>query len=360
MPSNMYTREELIRLLSITDEAGVESLRAAAFQTLIDHCGTTVYFRGLIEFSNVCANDCLYCGIRHGNQAVRRYTLTKEDIVSAAVWCADQGYGSVVLQSGERRDAPFVAFVEDLVATIKARTTCERLPRGLGITLCVGEQEREAYQRWFDVGAHRYLLRIETSSPALFSRIHPAGQPFDGRVACLAILKEIGYQVGTGVMIGLPGQTTADLADDILFFRDRDVDMIGMGPYIVHRDTPMAAWPELNARQPAPSLQLALRMIAVTRLALKNVNIAATTALQALDPVGREAGLQFGANVIMPQLTPPEFRRDYLLYEGKPCLDESADLCRSCLEKRIRSIGREIGVDQWGDSHHFRAAPRRG
>ena len=352
-------RADLIRILSTTDPRELETVRRQAEATLLRSCGNKVYYRGLIEFSNLCASDCNYCGIRAGNAKVKRYCLSVDEIVRAAAWCADQRYGSVVLQSGERRDDAFVEFVEAAVRAIKKETVSERLPQGLGITLCVGEQSEAVYRRFFDAGAHRYLLRIETTNPALFGKIHPARQSFAGRAEALRALKRAGFQVGTGVMIGLPGQTLEDLADDLLFFKTMDIDMIGMGPYIVHRDTPMASWSTAADRTPLQRFELSLRMIAAARLLLKDVNIAATTALQALDPTGREQGLSFGANVIMPQLTPTEVRRDYLLYEGKPCLDESAAQCKGCLEARIRSVGREVGYDEWGDSHHFSAHSSR-
>lgn len=325
-----------------------------AEETLLHYCGNKVYYRGLIEFSNECANDCHYCGIRAGNPKIKPYRLPLDRIVSAAKWCAEQGYGSIVLQSGERRDDDFVDFVETAVRAVKKGTVGKKLPRGLGVTLCVGEQTAEVYKRFFEAGSHRYLLRIETTNPVLFARIHPSHQRFDDRIAALHRLRDAGFQVGTGVMIGLPGQTVDDLANDLLFFKEMDIDMIGMGPYIVHNDTPMATWPDANDRTPRERFDLALRMIAAARLLLKNVNIAATTALQAIDPVGREKGLQFGANIIMPQVTPLEVRKEYVLYEGKPCLDESAEHCKGCLEMRIRSVDRTVGYDDWGDSRHVR------
>jgi biotin synthase len=218
----------------------------------------------------------------------------------------------------------------------------------------VGEQTERTYRRFFSAGAHRYLLRIETTSPSLFAQIHPPAQTLASRLDCLATLRRVGYHVGTGVMIGLPRQTVEDLARDVLFFRDQDIDMIGMGPYIVHNRTPMS----LHAAEAAPRkkeiFELSLKMIALTRLVCKDVNIASTTALQAMEHTGREQGLEFGANIIMPQVTPLEVRRNYLLYEGKPCLDENARLCKSCLEGRIRGIGREVAVNEWGDSPHYK------
>jgi biotin synthase len=313
----------------------------------------TVWLRGLVEFSNHCINDCNYCGIRKSNAAVHRYLLTKEEILESALFCAKAGYGSMVLQSGERHDERFVSFVEDVVRTIKKETVSIDMPQGLGVTLAVGEQSEESYKRFFDAGAHRYLLRIETTSPELFLRLHPACQTIDTRMACIEALKKIGYQVGTGVMIGLPGQTVENLADDILFFRNMDVGMIGMGPYIVHRQTPMLVHEQEIASRKKEILELALRMIAVTRLVCRDVNIASTTALQAMDPFGREMGLLHGANVMMPQVTPVGVRKHYQLYEGKPCLEENAGQCRDCLERRIRSLERETGKNGWGDSKHF-------
>jgi biotin synthase len=349
---NDLNRNDLIALLSAEDPLEIEAIRNRAEELLVGECGISVYFRGLIEFSNICKCDCLYCGIRMSNTEVKRYQLDKKDVVSAAVWCAGQGYGSIVLQSGERNDKKFVEDVVDLVKTIKAESRSDIMPDGLGITLCVGEQSTDTYKRFFDAGAHRYLLRIETSSEKLFSQIHPSTQSFANRVRCLEDLKKIGFQLGTGVMIGLPGQTVENLADDILFFRSVDTDMIGMGPFIVHSRTPMSNTVH-DKNEMDRKFNLSLRMIAATRIMLKDVNIAATTALQALKADGREQGLRFGANVIMPQLTPTNVRKDYLLYEGKPCLEEGADHCKTCLERRIESIGRKVAYNKWGDPVHY-------
>lgn len=348
----LFTREEIAFLLGLTEKTDIEALRKVAEALCFSMVGNKVHFRGLVEFSNICVCDCHYCGIRKSNAAIARFFLTLDEVMQAAHWCAAQGYGSLVLQSGERRDEPFVRFVEEAIRRIRAETRTAVQPEGLGITLCVGEQTKETYARFKEAGAHRYLLRIETTSPFLFRKLHPEGQRLESRIQCLHWLREVGFQVGTGVMIGIPGQSLSDLADDILFFKALDVDMIGMGPYIVHKQTPMAAHePEMAARR-QEVYQLALNMIAVTRLVLRNVNIAATTALQAMKPAGREEGLTYGANVIMPQLTPTEFRKDYQLYEGKPCLDENRDQCRMCLEKRITGVGRAIGFNEWGDSQH--------
>jgi biotin synthase len=345
-----WTSGELVELLGLIHPEDVEQLRARAEAVTLERLGHQVYYRGLVEFSNRCALDCYYCGIRRSNTNVQRFQLTGDEIVEAALWCAREGYGSVVLQSGERRDREFVDFVTDVVRTIKTESVSADLPRGLGITLSTGEQERAVYERWRAAGAHRYLLRIETTNPALFASIHPPSQTLERRLTALRHLQETGYQVGTGVMIGLPGQSLAMLAADVLFFRDFSIDMIGMGPYINHKDTPMTgqAPPEMR-----PVFQMALKMIAVTRLVCPDVNIAATTALQALEPDGREQGMTYGANVTMPNLTPTEVRGNYRLYEGKPCINEGRGECRNCLLNRVRSVGREVGFNQWGDSKHY-------
>lgn len=347
------TREEIAFLLDIDDPAEEAALFARAYEVKRRHVGTKVYFRGLIELSNLCVKNCFYCGIRRGNASVPRYTLSEEEVLEAAAFARGSRYGSIVLQSGERQDGGFVDWVERLVRLIKEASNGE-----LGITLSLGEQTEETYRRWFEAGAHRYLLRIETSNPALYRSLHPEDHDFDARIEALRALGRLGYQVGTGVMIGLPGQTTDDLAGDVAFFREMDVAMIGMGPYIPHHDTPLGdsfpGWRESKEEQ----LRRALRMIAVVRIQLKDVNIASTTALQAIDATGREMGLLAGANIIMPNLTDTRYRSGYQLYDDKPCLDENAALCAGCLERRIASIGETIGYGEWGDSPHFLAAKK--
>jgi len=324
----------------------LDSLMARAYAVKASTWGKRVALRGLVEFSNICAKDCLYCGIRRSNAKVARYRMTEDEIVESATWAAENRYGSVVLQSGEVATEANTAFVERVLARIHAR-----FGDSLGITLSLGEQTRETYKRWKDAGAHRYLLRIETSNSELYSRIHPAGHSWETRLGCLRTLKDLGYIIGTGVMIGLPGQTEEDLERDIDFFMGEDVDMIGMGPYLVHPDTPLAAVAQATDRKRL--LELTLRMIAATRLSISKANIASTTALQAIDPEGREKGLLAGANVIMPNVTPVKYRSDYLLYPGKPCTGEESELCRSCLERRVRSIGEEIAWGERGDPLHF-------
>jgi biotin synthase len=346
-----FDKADLVRLLGLADPGEIEALRQAAYDLTTRTIGDKVHYRGIVEFSNICAQDCRYCGIRRSNRFVSRYLLSVDEVVEAALWCAASGYGSCVLQSGERRDEPFIAFVEECVSEIRRRSISPDLPQGLGITLSAGEQSPETYRRWRRAGAHRYLLRIETTNRDLFARIHPPDQRFATRVQALEDLREADYQVGTGVMIGLPGQSLVDLAADILFFADHQIDMIGMGPYIVSAGGGMV---EQGMMETGPLMSLACKMIAVTRLSLQNVNIAATTALQALAADGRERGIAFGANVTMPNLTPREVRKNYQLYDGKPCIDEGRLECRTCLERRVQETGRVVGWNEWGDSprHH--------
>lgn len=330
--------------LNEKDPAKLDELFREARACAVRHVGPKVYFRGLIEFSNHCVKDCYYCGIRKSNPNVVRFAMDEKEILACAKAAQEMDYGSVVLQSGERQDEAYVRFIEDILCKIKASTSGK-----LGITLSLGEQTVETYERWFKAGAHRYLLRIETGNPTLYKRLHPEDHSFQTRRECLRTLRKVGYQVGTGVMIGLPFQTYEDLIEDIRFFEREDIDMVGMGPYVPHQDTPLVP----TGHDPEENFRLGLVMIALTRLVLKDVNIAAATALQTLDPSGREKGVQAGANIIMPNITPTDYRKLYQLYDNKPCLDENAHQCKSCLERRILAAGAEIGYGEWGDSKHF-------
>lgn len=354
LASENLSRDDLIYLLGLTDYDERQQFYTKAYAVKAKYVGRIAYYRGLIEFSNYCIKNCLYCGIRKDNEEVKRFNTAYKDILAMAKWTYEHQYGSITLQSGERQDEQFITYVEELVRDIKKLSNNE-----LGITLCVGEQNEEAYRRWFKAGAHRYLLRIETSNPNLYKTLHPQDGKHIWQVRrdCLQTLHEIGYQVGTGVMIGLPKQTLADLADDILFYRDMNIDMIGMGPYVVHHNTPigkqvLAANEDDNIAK-MKRLILGLNMIAATRLYLKDVNIASTTALQALHPMGREMGLQAGANILMPIVTLPKFRPQYLLYDNKPCVDENPDQCRNCLSRRVSIAGDTVGLGKWGDSPHY-------
>jgi biotin synthase len=340
---------ELVSMLC-AEGASRDTLFATAKNAKTIAIGNKVHFRGLIEFSNVCAKNCYYCGIRKGNQQILRYSATDEEITDACRFALDQGFGSVVLQSGELSSKEFIIRVDRLVRQIK------QLSSGtLGITLSCGEQSGKTYKRWFESGAHRYLLRIETSNPALYKLMHPDTRrhSFEKRITALYLLKENGYQLGTGVMIGLPFQTMEDLANDLLFFQQADIDMCGMGPYIEHENTPLYQF--RNQLMPIEArFFLALNMVATLRILMPDINIAASTALQAIDPEGREKALAAGANIIMPNITPQKYRSAYLLYEGKPCTNEDAEITSRSLVQKIEKAGFEIGFGEWGDSKHYK------
>lgn len=344
-----FSRDDLIFLLN-ADENQRQKIYSKAAEVKEAVVGRKVYFRGLIEFSNICAKNCFYCGIRRGNKKIDRYYLKSEEVLEAALYAHREKYASLVIQAGERSDPRHVATITSLLKEIHNKTNGE-----MHITLSLGEQTEETYREWFEAGAHRYLLRIEETDQALYRRLHPDDKlhSFQERLESLHVLRKVGYQVGTGVMIGLPFQTIEHLADDLLFFKELDIDMAGMGPYIEHEDTPLWEYrDQLIPRQ--ERFNLTMKMIALLRLMMPDINIAATTAMQAIDPIGREKALKVGANVIMPNLTPVRYREGYLLYEDKPCVDEEADECKNCLEARIKLSGDEIAYGEWGDSLHFR------
>lgn len=313
------------------------------------YVGKKVYFRGLIEYSNICAKNCYYCGIRRDNKALERYTMTNDEVIEAAMFAYKNRYGSIVLQSGEISSPAFVDNITHLLKQIKELSNAE-----LGITLSLGEQSEETYQQWYEAGAHRYLLRIETSNKDHYEKIHPNDHlhRYENRLQTLNILKKLNYQVGTGVMIGLPYQTYENLAADLMFMKELDMHMCGMGPYIEHKDTPMCTW-NVELLPIEQRYDLTLKMIALLRIMMKDINIASTTALQAIDPIGREKAITIGANIIMPNITPRKYRDKYFLYDNKPCADEDAEDCIRCLEMRIKFAGGEIGYNEWGDSKHF-------
>ena len=344
-----FSVEEMAALLSISDEAEQQALFDCAYEIKAEQVGKIVYFRGLIEQSNICMKDCFYCGIRRGNRNVERFQMDEAEVFREAMWAYEADYGSCVIQAGERQDEAFISMIERVL-----RRIAEATDGAMGVTLSLGEQEEETYRRWREAGAHRYLLRIESSNPEIYAKIHPADHSYAMRRECLARLRRTGYQVGTGVMIGLPGQTMEDLARDVLFLKEIDIDMVGMGPYIPHADTPMGQEvPAYTTEQELAALNLGLRMIAVTRIVMKDINIAAATALQALEPTGRELGLQCGANVIMPNVTETDFRPKYQLYNNKPCLDENSASSRDTLLARIEEIGETVGFGVRGDSRHY-------
>lgn len=349
LQKTQHTKDELIRLLSVQSAHETQLVLDKGLEVKAAHPGRKVYLRGLIELSNVCSKNCYYCGIRAANIKVERYTLSTDEVLNAAHFAWQQGFGSLVIQTGEQKSTRFTSQISSLLQEIHKHTNNE-----LTITLSCGEQSQETYKEWRQAGADRYLLRIETTNTELFYQIHPhdKNHDFDQRMIALADLKHAGFQVGTGVMIGLPNQTIADLADDLLFFRSLDVDMVGMGPYIEHADTPLFSSAHL-LWSPSERFRMGLIMIALLRINMPWINIAASTALETLDPLGRQKGILAGANVVMPNLTPVSNRRNYQLYNNKPSLDKDASLSTKTLNEVVSAIGETICLHESGNSLHY-------
>jgi biotin synthase len=346
-------RDEILRWLRETDDARLAELWRMADQTRQRHVGGEVHLRGLIEFSNYCVRLCAYCGLRAPNDGLVRYRMSRDEVMECVRQAVAFGYGTVVLQSGEDPGVT-TEWLADLVRQIKAETP-------LAVTLSVGERGDEEFRVWRAAGADRYLLRFETSNRGLYDRIHPSrpGTRSD-RVAMLRRLRDMGYEIGSGVMIGIPGQTYADLAGDVELFAELDLDMIGVGPYLVHPNTPLGDpdfCPMIIEGEQVPGDEvMTYKVIALARLACPRANIPSTTALATLNARrGRELGLVRGANVVMPNLTPPKYRVHYEIYPNKACIRETAEGCNACLTERIRALGREVGSGR-GDSpncaHH--------
>lgn len=338
---------ETVDWLREEDEGRLEELWRRADDVRRENVGDEVHLRGLIEFSNYCVRECGYCGLRAGNRRIDRYRMTAAEILGCVHQAVAYGYGTVVLQSGE--DYGIEAdWLTDVIRQIKRETT-------LAVTLSLGERADDELATWREAGADRYLLRFETSNPALYERIHPSlsGRRSD-RFAILRRLRELGYEAGSGVMIGIPGQTYEDLAEDVESFRRLDLDMIGVGPYIAHPETPLGETGDALRAPPgeqAPNTELmTYKMVALARIACPHANIPSTTALATLNRAqGRELGLARGANVVMPNLTPPLYRCRYEIYPAKACLYETAAECNACLTHRILAMGRKMGSGR-GDS----------
>jgi biotin synthase len=343
-----FSRRDIISLLSIETDAERNLIFQKAATVREKFVGNTIALRGLIEYSNICSKNCLYCGIRAGNSLVNRYCLNEKEVLTSAKYAYDQNYGSVVIQSGERSDKQFIESIDKLIKGIKKLSNGE-----LGITLSCGEQTEETYRRWFVSGAHRYLLRIESSNEELYYRIHPKDKnhDFNKRLLALDHLKSSGYQVGSGVMVGLPFQTDENLADDLLFLQKIDVDMVGMGPYIEHPETPLY---DVRNEIPAPKerFEKTLLMIAILRIMMKSINIAASTAMDTLDKEGRIKAITAGANVLMPNITPVKYRENYLIYKDKPVVLEADELLDKFNSSPLLK-NYKIVRGKWSDSLHF-------
>ena len=320
------TRGEIIRLLGLSREEDKQALFRAADEVRRRFVGDEIFFRGIIEFSNICERDCLYCGLRRSNRRLGRYRMPEDEILATARRIRDEGVGTVVLQSGED---PFFSAerLSELIGRIRENT-------GLVVTLSVGERPLVDYQAFRKAGSSRYLLKYETASPDLYRRLRP-GSVLADRLLCLKMLSESGYEVGTGNMVGLPGQSLETLADDLLLMKELPADMLGIGPFLPHPETPLAACP-------AGDLSLTLKVLAVARLLTRTTNIPATTALANLDPRGRLMALQAGANVVMPDFTPPAYRNLYEIYPGRNKTEEASGFLRR-LKADFARIGRPIG-----------------
>lgn len=332
--------EELIANKNLSDEDFIKILQTNEYDNILfakadsvrrEIYGDEVFVRGLIEFSNYCKNDCYYCGIRRGNKLAERYRLSKEEILETCKEGYELGFRTFVLQGGED---PFYTDqrICEIVSEIRAGFP------DCAITLSMGEKSRENYQAYFDAGANRYLLRHETASDSHYSKLHPSEMSLENRKRCLYDLKEIGYQVGSGFMVGSPFQTLENLVEDLHFLRELNPDMIGIGPFISHKDTPFAEYEN-------GSLELTLRLVAILRLMFPYALIPSTTALGTIHPEGREMGLKAGANVVMPNLSPVEVRKKYLLYDNKICTGEESAQCRGCMEQRINRAGYRVVTD---------------
>jgi Biotin synthase and related enzymes len=330
--NRILSKEEFTFLLSNFNEETSEYLFEKAIKTAKTYFGNSIYTRGLIEFTNYCKNDCYYCGIRRSNPDIERYHLSKEDILSCCSNGYSLGFRTYVLQGGEDMSYSDEDIAEIVSAIKREFPDC-------AVTLSIGERSYESYERYFKAGADRYLLRHETANPQHYGLLHPKVQTSLNRQQCLKDLKKIGYQVGTGFMVGSPYQTRSDIAEDLLFIKDLAPEMIGIGPFIPHHATPFANFPQ-------GSLNLTLFLIGLLRLMIPNSLIPATTALGTIDPNGREKGILAGANVVMPNLSPVKVRKKYSLYDNKICTGEEAAECRLCLQNRMKNIGYNLAVDR--------------
>lgn len=329
------TKAEVVELLELVgNREATERLRQEADRLRRQYFGDKVYTRGLIEFTNYCKNDCYYCGIRHGNRNAVRYRLSREEILACCENGYELGFRTFVLQGGEDPYYTDERMVEIIRAIKEGYPDC-------ALTLSIGEKSYETYRRYREAGADRYLLRHETANEEHYGMLHPASMSLAARKQCLYDLKELGFQVGAGFMVGSPGQKPEHLAEDLVFLQELQPQMVGIGPFIPHHETRFAG-------EPAGSVELTLFLLSVIRILMPKVLLPATTALGTMDPFGREKGLQAGANVVMPNLSPVKNRKQYDLYDNKICTGEEAAECRGCLARRVESVGYRL-VNERGD-----------
>lgn len=322
------TRGEFITLIKERDEENASYLASLAREEAVKIYGNGVFPRGLVEFTNYCKNNCYYCGIQGSNQHANRYRLSKDEILSACENGYQLGYRSFVLQGGEDPH-----YSDDVMVPIVSEI--RKRYQDCAITLSLGERSKESYQKLYDAGADRYLLRHEAATPELYQKLHPESLSLENRIQCLWNLKEIGYAVGTGFMVGAPYQTVENLVDDLLFIQKFDPQMVGIGPFVPHHDTKFKDYP-------SGTVELTTYLTSILRLMNPHLLLPATTALGTIDPRGREKGILAGANVVMPNLSPVAVRKDYSLYDNKICTGEEAAECAGCLGRRLASIDYEL------------------
>ena len=322
------TRGEFITLIKERDEENASYLASLAREEAVKIYGNGVFPRGLVEFTNYCKNNCYYCGIQGSNQHANRYRLSKDEILSACENGYQLGYRSFVLQGGEDPH-----YSDDVMVPIVSEI--RKRYQDCAITLSLGERSKESYQKLYDAGADRYLLRHEAATPELYQKLHPESLSLENRIQCLWNLKEIGYAVGTGFMVGAPYQTVENLVDDLLFIQKLDPQMVGIGPFVPHHNTKFKDYP-------SGTVELTTYLTSILRLMNPHLLLPATTALGTIDPRGREKGILAGANVVMPNLSPVAVRKDYSLYDNKICTGEEAAECAGCLGRRLASIDYEL------------------
>lgn len=327
--------DEFLKLLTFmknADEDAEQYLYKKAEEVRQKNYGTDVYIRGLIEFTNYCKNDCYYCGIRRSNRNADRYRLSEEEILDCCAKGYELGFRTFVLQGGED---PY--FTDDRICKIVSEI--KTAYPDCALTLSIGEKSKECYTSYYNAGADRYLLRHETADCVHYSQLHPSELSAENRQKCLYDLKEIGYQIGCGIMVGSPGQTLEHIVSDLRFMEKLQPHMIGIGPFIPHKDTPFA-------NESAGTLKDTLHLLAILRLMFPDVLLPATTALGTIHPLGREMGIKAGANVVMPNLSPSSVREKYILYDGKICTGDEAAECRYCMERRMKNIGYQVVVNR--------------
>lgn len=323
---------ELKELILTSDEDAAALLKKYADETRRKYYGNKVFLRGLIEISSYCKNDCYYCGIRRSNKDAERYRLSREDIISCCENGYELGFRTFVMQGGEDPH-----FSDDVIVPIIAEIR-EKFP-DCAITLSLGERSYESYRKMREAGADRYLLRHEAAAQELYSKLHPESMSLTNRRECLFALKELGYQVGAGFMVGAPGQNADHIIADLRFLQELEPQMIGIGPFVPHHKTPFA-------EEKGGTLDLTLRLLGILRLMFPKVLLPATTALGTIAPNGRELGLMTGCNVVMPNLSPVRVRKKYELYDNKICTGEEAAECRGCLQRRIESAGYAVAEER--------------